>query len=326
MKSSVFILVWFVIGSSALVTSGSTVPDPQHKIMQTGEIFVIEGEENLETLASDGTGTEDDPYILEFNVVDDTNEDLLTIAGTTSHILIQNSVFNGGGHGISLMGVSNVRIENSQIFGNKLGGVYVQDSFNSSLRDNDIYDNSEYGIRLESSGNIDVIENEIHDNVGDDIVTLSQLPGIPGIGILIDAVNDLLVEGNKIFNNAKNGIEAAFSNGLEVIKNTITFNEIGVYFSNVDRSSITENIIENHDEFGIFIEDCHDILIEFNEMKDNFLGDLIVDNPSETTRASSLATDPTTILTEGPFDLPFHMGIISLSLFMLTLAQIRRRL
>ncbi len=110
-----------------------------------------------------GSGTSDDPYIIEgLNItVSNYNEDLISIVGTRAHFILRNNYINGlstAWGGIVLTNVENAKIENNIITKVDSQAVALYQSQHSIVVNNTIGYSSN-AIRLENSANYNIIVN-----------------------------------------------------------------------------------------------------------------------------------------------------------------------
>jgi len=181
--------------------------------------ILIESDDDLTVFP--GSGTKDDPYIIEnFNITDSTANGI-KIYGTTKYIVIRDCFLDGGGLSSSFYGIyidsttdGTITVTNNTI-SNYATGIYLSSCSNNSFTFNIITDSNNDGLYLSSSSNN----------------TFSS---------------------NTITNSDDDGITISFSSG-----NTLTFNNItnnngeGIYFSFSSNNNLASNIIAENINYAI---------------------------------------------------------------------------
>ncbi|MHA2365396.1 MAG: right-handed parallel beta-helix repeat-containing protein, partial [Candidatus Hodarchaeales archaeon] len=233
-----------------------------------------------------GTGTENDPYIIEGYNITDTGV-LIEIVNTDVYFNLSNNLLNGlwNGiddldsyeyYGINLENVKHGIIENNIIYNASREGIRVMDSTNITVTNNTIYNGPNAGVKLQgSTNNTLVYNNTIFDNfLG---IILEQGPstntikdnliyGNKGSGIVFfDPLSkDNIIIGNTIYNNS-DPLNPLFAFGFEwgfgilvVGNNTV----------------IQNNTISNHTNYGVLISDIMggiqwNNIIQYNVFTDN---------------------------------------------------------
>jgi len=152
--------------------------------------------------------------------------------------LAGNNIERNGGYGISIMECAYITVADNIITAHDFHNVYVNNSENIIIKGNVIRNSLENGIAISYSDGITIENNIITDN-GDN-------------GILIgDGVHFVVISGNKISNNGFDGISINDRNSLSY----------GVV--------ITNNIISENANIGIFIWCSFDVTIEGNYIYQN---------------------------------------------------------
>jgi len=109
-----------------------------------------------------GSGTENDPYIIENWIISAENAHGIWIKNTTAHFLVRNCVVENGGwflDGINLDNVVNGRIENNTCENNN-HGIYLYNSDNNTLLYNTLAGNT-WGFFVDNSNNNQIGNNTI---------------------------------------------------------------------------------------------------------------------------------------------------------------------
>ena len=188
-----------------------------------------------------GSGTENDPYVIENWEISAENAYGIEIRNTTAYFVVRNCVVeNGGGayDGIYLYNVVNGRIENCTVENNYCGIRLISD--NNIIKNNTCSNNEFIGICLFfSSNNItknNTCENnesgiylyDSSNNITENNTCENNLYGI----YLRDSSDNSIIRNNKISNN-DNGICLVFSNNNRIYHNNFINNgtQASVFFS-----------------------------------------------------------------------------------------------
>jgi len=212
---------------------------------------------------SSGSGTENDPYIIENWDISAETAHGIEIRNTTAYFVIRNCyVHDGRGagwSGIYFDGVINGKIDNN-IAENNSYGIHLPNSDNHNIISNNIArKNGIHGIRLYSSNN-NTVENNIAGNNDDS-------------GIILGWSNNNLIGNNVVENNATYGIHF-YNTYNNFIKNNIVENNhlYGIHPWYSDNSLISNNIVRNNSYQGIYLYYSDNNLIENNTAENNYYG------------------------------------------------------
>ena len=131
--------------------------------MTFDESIYIFGNEDFTNYGFPGSGTFEDPFIIEGYSITNPNDNLINIFDTDSFFVIRDNVLNGfdsWNMGISLHNVKNGIIENNYITGTSLA-IFVDNSMYNTIRNNFLDSNGE-GINLWESRENTIDSNEIY--------------------------------------------------------------------------------------------------------------------------------------------------------------------
>ncbi len=234
---------------------------------------------NWESLAAEepwcyGSGTEEDPYIIE-------NVNFTTKMGTAVRIwnsdvyfIIRNSIMSGGTvdsaykGGISTSKVSHGTFKNNIIYDNAGSGIALtEESNNNTIVGNIIINNGNHGILVSENSNDNTIRNNFIANNDIDGIHISML------GLGPDSNDNNIISRNIIKNNKWNGIgltQGAYDNIISF--NSITNNsQNGIRFEiDVGYNTIFGNSINNNTDDGIFLRaSCSNNIIRKNVIANN---------------------------------------------------------
>jgi parallel beta-helix repeat protein len=238
-----------------------------------------------------GTGTYDDPYVIEDLIIDaEEKGDCIYIGNSDVHFVIRNCTLtnagpNNGGiklensikgvlinntfsfnlgmstDGICLLHSRSITISENKIISNDYG-IYIYYGHNNIISENDFRDNN-VGMRIYSSSGNRISNNNvtnshlegifIYKGAGNDIVENNVLNNRGGISLLESNDNNIL--RNTVMNNRGNGIGLTKSNNNRISANTINNNVNGIMLSESCSNNIIEiNQIYNAGKFGILLK------------------------------------------------------------------------
>ncbi len=293
---SLMLLSIFSIKFNNLTTEGNKVDNNKLKISAlTPPIFIDDTTPGSdwawatgESWFGGGSGTSDDPYLLEDLIIDGFSvSDCITIHNSKRHFIIRNcTVYNGDGaeqSGIVLNNVTNGKIIKNNVTMNDWFGIYFWESKNNIISDNSVslhqnpgiigyYSNTTtisnnkvfnngWGIYLDNCLNNDIIDNVVHDITTGYGIDLEDSPHnkIEGNeirrsegGIEVDHSNHTTVIANIAEDNVRRGIYIYLSDNVEVTGNTFKNNsKSGIYLTGSSFNNISDNIAYNNTEYGI---------------------------------------------------------------------------
>lgn len=186
-----------------------------------------------------GTGTEEDPYVLEWWHINSTDTPGICISNSTVWLVMRHVVVEGGSPdavGILLESCSNITVSCCVSTGNRIG-ILLEASRNMTVADSEFNGNLYWGIGVwchpaRSDSNISIVGNTIQDNGGYGItcegsggtgVTISRNQISENVsGIKIHWLRGSVISQNVITNpSGGRGIEIACSSNLTVSNNTV---------------------------------------------------------------------------------------------------------
>jgi len=230
----------------------------------------IDGDDNFTPLNGVflGSGTENDPYIIENWVIDSSSAHGIHIRNTRSYFIIRNCLVENGGRGILMENVANGRVENC-VIRNSDHGFYLLYSSNNVLSNNILNNNYGIGIYLAySTGNSvcgNIVENQVHGGYSDtygSYLFYSSNNTISGngvrnnkYGIYLSSSGNNILSGNAVENNSSTGIWLIYSDNNTISNSTVRNNLSGGIniHQYSDNNIISNNIIENNWYSGIFL-------------------------------------------------------------------------
>ena len=215
-----------------------------------------------------GSGSIVDPYIIEdVEVVsNETGVPCLLIANSDVYFIVRNSIFTNSTDGFSgailYDNVAYGKFVNNEVVDND-AGLFIDEGFDLFFSDNLFHNNtfvgmligeseevtlsnnkisnSEMGVALGLSQYITIMDNEIYDCVG---------------GLIYFSAYRYTAMGNNIHDNELGGFGMMESEFCVFSENILDNNNMSIYIMNDNyKNTITDNIIQNNEQYGVFIED-----------------------------------------------------------------------
>jgi len=191
--------VWYTAMVRAGLVIGSTATLTSHSPIYIG------GNDNF-TLANGvvaGSGTEDDPYIIEDWAISASTANGIQIQNTTAYFIIQNCLVENGGSdysGIYLDNVKNGEVKNATIE-NNLNGIYLIRAENNDVTKCDISNQSEEGICLELSNN--------------NVISDCNISNSSGTGLALENSSNNFIYHNNFENNITQALDSGGTNSWD---------------------------------------------------------------------------------------------------------------
>jgi len=224
-KTILGFLVGIFVFTAILVPLGIYYRNKNFNPQNIGYVFI---DENIDfkLLNLPGSGTVDDPYLIENYHFSDQNY-AIYINGTTKCFIIQNCIISSSNYAIYLENIKDcsVIIQNN-LCSDCQNSVVVEESNSVTVRNNTCK-NTERGFSITSSTNI-------------------------------------LVSDNVCFNNTRVGITFSYSTFIRIEKNTITYCRSGISCYGIDNSILRNNTCSYCDYECIKISSTKNSLIENN--------------------------------------------------------------
>jgi parallel beta-helix repeat protein len=233
-----------------------------------------------------GSGTENDPYIIENWVINASSAHGIQISNTTAYFVVRDCVVENGGysyHGIYLDNVVNGKIENCTCSNNAIG-IRLYNSSNNTLTNNTCFHNRFYGIALYYSNNSLISNNTYSNNNGDGI-------------LLNSSCNNNLISNNTCSNNYIHGIELTGSSNNTLSNNTLSNNIVdshsnGIYIHDYsDNNTVFNNTCSNNSANGISLSVSSNNMVTGNTCQGNGWDGIGLDNSSNNTVTSNTCSN-----------------------------------
>ncbi|MHA2306841.1 MAG: right-handed parallel beta-helix repeat-containing protein, partial [Candidatus Hodarchaeales archaeon] len=257
-----------------------------------------------------GSGTINNPYLIEgYNFTDGTT-DLVYIWSTDAFFIIRNCLMNGvigTNYGIILEDVENGLMYENTIHSTTYGIRVGSSSKNNTLTNNHIYNNTFGGIILAGTTNNTVYKNTIDNStvysvrvLGSDVNTIlynnirnsstgvylegSSTNNSVSSNIIHDTSRAIFVTQSSDYTNITNNTVYDNDYGIWIqnlaANNNVTANNIsdniyyGIYLSyDSENNTISYNLVSNNNDYGIFLgSNVNDSIIKWNEFIGNNQG------------------------------------------------------
>ncbi len=263
-----------------------------------------------------GSGTEEDPYLIEgYNITTKDNCGI-HIRWTTRHFIIRNcyvdaadvgiyigyiadgsatvinNTCNNNSHGIGLCSSYNSTIANNKCNNNNIHGIELWDSDYSTVTNNTCSNNL-WGILIENSGSSTVANNTCNNNgkygillkSSDSSTVANNTCSNNNVGIRLGFSGSSIVSNNMCENNNWRGISLGSSDSSNIINNTCSnTNYNSIYISYSEFCDITYNHLQENEEYGI----CLGFYADNNSIHHN---NFIDNNPTGTSQAFDEGTN-----------------------------------
>ncbi len=202
-----------------------------------------------------GSGTWDDPYIIEDITINGENSSsCIAIRESSKYFIIRdctiiNSSSGWGYGGIALFRVNNGMISNNNCTSNYEAGIAIIESHNNTISNNKADNNFGMGMNIWYSDNNAISENTLNDNKG-------------GAGMYILESSNNIISGNTITYNDY-GVQSD-GNSNDFIGNIINFNDVGLQIHKSNDSVISDNTINNNNFAGLVLNRVNNSIFSDN--------------------------------------------------------------
>lgn len=225
--------------------------DPTHMSFVPHEAISITSDADFLTYGFPGSGTPEDPYVIEgLNITTDSSSAIF-IQGTTKYFVISNCYLHASVAGIYIDSIapSSAVIVNNTCLNNMYYGIFLQFA-DSVIILNNTCANSYYGIWMDSSRDTTIGNNTIKNNAE--------------FGIKISSSPNSIIENNSMLNNGLFIEDSVLDNILTYkVNNNWVNNKLLGYFTN------QQDLVINQPNYGqIFLINCTNAIIQ-NQVLNN---------------------------------------------------------
>ena len=237
----------------------------QKNVFLTDNTVKIDGNGQLANLSSFGTGTKENPYIIQDYSINAFNQTCLTIQNTNKYFILQNVTTSNCNIGINFTNVTFGLLRNSTSINSLHYGFELDHSYNTTLE----MDNANNNV-------VGFYVNDSYDStIKNCMSTYTNISINTNIGIIISLSDNTFIFNNTILGNYSSQFSASTGIIIDASYNTTIDLEvvIDVYDNiHVDSSyntTIINCILTGNDAFGIYFRSSNDNLIGNNTISDN---------------------------------------------------------
>jgi parallel beta-helix repeat protein len=249
---------------------------PVHAALTTHDSILIVGNDNF-TLANGvvtGSGTENNPYIIENWVISAENADGIEIGNTTAYFIIRNCLLENGYSywvGIRLYTVTNGKIENCTCSNVSNIGIFLIHSSNNTLTNNTCENIVGCGVHLRYSSNNTLTNNACSNSYG-------------GVYLENSSNNNILANNTCSYTTFGIAIDYSFNN--TITNNACENNSRGICLDNSSSTAIANNMCENNSIGILLMRSSNNTLIN-NTCSNNVSGIQLLSYSSNNTIINS---------------------------------------
>jgi parallel beta-helix repeat protein len=202
----------------------------------THDPIVITSNDDFETQGWPGSGTPEEPYVIEGLSISGASDAGIDISFVSVYFIIRDCLITSCHAGISTVYTSNGLLVNNTCNSNDGGGIYLREQSNNITIINNTLSCNQMGVYFwgwyDSSTNVTVIGNTCNDN--------------SDTGIFIDRAVSVIVANNTCYYNC-NGIQPHYATSVVLENNTIYGGQYGIKVDGGNNISITWNVMRgNH--------------------------------------------------------------------------------
>jgi parallel beta-helix repeat protein len=240
----------------------------------------LDGNSSLDSFCTIGSGTEEEPYIIENYEIDAASAHGIEIMNTSAYLEIRSCVITNSltnmNYGIYLMNCSNVNISNNDLSDNFIEILLYNSDFN--IVSDNLCSSTDFGIYLANSDNNIVSDNTCSGHFYEIVLEFSDYNTLSGntctgtdSGILLlDSKNN-----NILVNHCSSsiyGINLQGSLNNNITENSCINNDYGIYMNHSYSNILLENNFSFNTQHGIYIWNFADYntltgnLCSFNEI------------------------------------------------------------
>ena len=233
-----------------------------------GQFDVVHG-------VSAGTGTKNDPYIIENWSITVSSMGGIRLNYTTKYFTIRNCKITGGAYnvpGIYFYHISNGTADNNTLLTNE-GAIKVEYSNWNVISNNTINNDASDGIYIQDSSNNTIMHNDVRHSGGGGLVVTAKSPNNRifdndlylsyAVGVGLYQSKDNQFYGNRVYSNGDAGIDAHDDN--DKIENNTIYGNKNNGINDDGSGVIANNTIYDNQQTGILIDGLADgIRIEGN--------------------------------------------------------------
>ncbi|MHA2255475.1 MAG: right-handed parallel beta-helix repeat-containing protein [Candidatus Heimdallarchaeaceae archaeon] len=289
-------IVPFAANNSLIVSEANVVisDDSRNHFTIVSEIVI---NNDVDLAAYPGSGTKNDPYVIEgfevISVVDPWDQFALcavSITGTTEHFVIRNNIVRNGHTGIKIDSVApgTANISNNEVE-EAFEGIWIIDSNNTVIEKNFVHDIAHYsGVILERSSHCNITNNEIneiyrrHGSFYETSFDCIQLDNCIDVRIIDNDFIDPGYTAIRTFESKDILIEDNYIDYVDQSAQRFDVHPV-IHLYRSPSVNITMNVLDatNMQEF-VYCERSNDVVIHKNNMSSGIFNGIWIENSKRT--------------------------------------------
>jgi parallel beta-helix repeat protein len=270
---SLLVFSCLIINSKIITGDSANQTNIEQTYRDHGPIIITS---DADFSAFSGSGTLEEPYIIEGLNITTSEKYGVSVSLTTKHFVIRDCYIDATNAGITIEMVKEgtaVLISNICTRNENSNGAGIQIAFSNKvgLRDNICKDNEAYGILLFFSYELILYKNTCNNN------------GMTGIAA--GYANNSLFSDNICNNNGWEGLYLVGSAGSNLVSNIFSNNcEYGIRIEYADYSTLVNNTMEHNEVCGTYVWETDGCLFNYNWFMSNYYGALYFTSSCEENR------------------------------------------
>lgn len=233
----------------------------------------IEISADIDLLVFEGSGTYEDPYLIEGFNISTSDSYGIHVTNITKHLLIRNCFIDASFNSIFVENVfgGEIRIENNICSNSEKEngkGIIVFTTYSIAIQNNLCHDNEAFGIVVTFCHNVLIRQNHCFRN------------GATGISVAL--VTNLGIYDNECYENSKTGLYVGGTDSAVLFNNTCSRNgEEGVIIEEGEGTILLNNTISENGNRGVFLFNSDYCFFKYNLFENNNYYGLTLDENSD---------------------------------------------
>ncbi len=275
----VLLIIGGISTFSSMSVNATTVSyePPSHFSLIPHDSIEVASDSDFEVFP--GSGTAEDPYVIEGYNITTSSSSGIYIYGTTKFFIVRNCYVDAENYGILIWNVTygTVTIENNT-FSNNGWGIYLEND-GSTVSDNTCSYNNHYGIYLWYSSGSTVANNTcsynnwrgiMFETSGSSTVVNNTCNNNGGEGITLSSSGSSTVANNTCNNNGGKSVYLYYSDSSTVANNTCSYNDYGIWLEDSNSSTVANNTCNNNYYHGIYLDSADSSTVANNTCNNNY--------------------------------------------------------
>lgn len=220
-----------------MVNDSEIIKSPNQLVYQPHDSIFISNDGDFTSQGFPGSGTQNDPYIIEGYRISGSSGDLIYVRHTTSYFIIRNNILDGSKvaiRGIFFFNVTFAIIENNIIYDNTVQQIEIDASRYNTIATNNISGGNS------GSNGILLVDRSNQGNSGYNLVLNNLVQDNRDHGISLESSQYNHIEGNSVSNNG-DGIQLS-----ETHNNVIWNNDLSSNTNHINDNGFNNSIENNY--------------------------------------------------------------------------------